>query len=230
MQLYRLTNTDVVELQTKYAELEKKVALYQSILGSEDILNKVIKRELSNIKNEYNTPRLTKIVDEITEIIIDVKKMIAKENVIVVITDEGYVKRVSSKSYALSNDEAPTLKPGDIVTGLYEVSTLDNILLFTNLGRYLFVPVHTIFNAKWKEIGKHISNLIMIAPTEKIIGSLVIDDPTKEITLFTKNGLTKRCLIADFIVTRFTKPMTAIKLKENDELLSVQEAKKNHYL
>ena len=224
LQLYRLTNTDVAELQARFEELEKRVELYRSILGSEDILNKVIKRELGNIKKEYDSPRLTKIVDEVTEIKIDAKEMITKENVIVVVTNEGYVKRVSSKSYASSNDEQPMLKPGDIVTGLYEVSTLDNILLFTNLGRYLFVPVHTIFDAKWKEIGKHISNLIMIAPTEKIIGSLVIDNLETDVTMFTKQGLTKRCLIADFIVTRYTKPITAIKLKENDELISVQQS------
>ncbi len=224
LQLYKLTNTDVAELEMHYAELQKRIELYESILASEEILNKVLKRELMNIKKEYDTPRQTKIVAEATEIKIDAKEMIAKEKVIVVVTNDGYLKRVSAKSYAQSSSEDTLLKPGDYVTACYEVTTLDNILLFTNQGRYLFIPVHTILETKWREIGKHVSNLVLIAPTEKIISSLVIDNPQNSIIMYTQKGYVKQSLIQDYIVSRYSKPMTAINLKPGDELVSVQQA------
>lgn len=222
LQLYKLTNTDVAELQMRFEELQKRIELYESILGSEEILNKVLKRELTNIKKEYDTPRKTKIVAEVSEIKIDAKEMIAKEKVVVVVTNDGYLKRVSAKSYSQSDSEETLLKPGDYVTACYEVSTLDNILLFTSQGRYLFIPVHTIGETKWRELGKHVNNLVLIAPTEKIIGSLVIDNPQATIIMYTKAGYVKQSILEDFIVSRYSKPMIAIKLKANDELISVQ--------
>ncbi|HOZ89192.1 MAG TPA: DNA gyrase C-terminal beta-propeller domain-containing protein, partial [Bacilli bacterium] len=109
-------------------------------------------------------------------------------------------------------------------------TTLDNILLFTNQGRYLFIPVHTILETKWREIGKHVSNLVLIAPTEKIIGSLVIDNPQTPIIMYTQKGYVKQSLIQDYIVSRYSKPMTAINLKAGDELISVQPATSNSLL
>ena len=152
--------------------------------------------------------------------------MIPRENVVVVVTNEGYIKRVSSKSYQASKEEETNLKPGDYPIGLYELNTLDTLLLFTNQGRYLFVPVHAIPEAKWKELGKHINNVIGISPEEKIIASIVYKDKENNVILFTKNGLAKRSVLKDFEVSRYTKPMVAFKLKENDEVVSVFVSKK----
>jgi len=221
LQLYKLTNTDVTEVKDKLALLLKEIEALKSILDSEVILLKVIKHELRNIKKEYDKPRATAITDETADIKIDIKEIIIKENVIVIVTNEGYVKRVSSKSYASANNEETTLKPGDFITGLFEVTTQDTLILFTNLGQYLYVPVHTIFEAKWKELGKHISNLIPMGENEKIVSSLIMNDKNQKIVFFTKNGQIKKSFLNDFIVTRYSKPLTAIKLKENDELLNV---------
>ena len=150
--------------------------------------------------------------------------MIPDEKVIVVVTNDGYVKRVSQKSFKTS-DEETTLKPGDFVTGRFLASTKDSLLLFTNLGNYLYVPIHIIPETKWKDLGKHISNTIMIKEQEKIIASLVLKDKNKNVTLFTKNGLTKQVALKDFEVTRYSKPMTAIKLKDNDELINADISK-----
>ena len=224
LQLYRLTNTDIVVLEEECEKLKKLIEECNKILNNETELKNVMKSELREIKKNYAVPRKTEIRDEIVDIKVDAKEMIPDEKVIVVVTNEGYVKRVSQKSFKTSEEET-TLKPGDFVTGRFLASTKDSLLLFTNLGNYLFVPIHIIPETKWKDLGKHISNTIMIKEQEKIIASLVLKDKNKNVTLFTKNGLTKQVPLKDFEVTRYSKPMTAIKLKENDELINADISK-----
>ena len=225
LQLYKLTNTDVIALQEEQANLQKYIKALELILSDETKLKEVMKHELRKIKNEYAKPRKTKIVDEISEIKIDTSALISKENVIVVITNEGYIKKVSLKSYSSSNGEDTTLKPGDYVTHLYELSSLDTILIFTNKGQYIYAPVHSIFEAKWKDLGKHINNLVAgLSEDEKIVNCFVLNDKEELITFFTKNGLVKQSVLKDFIVTRYSKAMMAIKLKEDDELISVTKS------
>lgn len=224
LQLYRLTNTDIVVLEEECEKLKNLIEECNKILSNETELKNVMKSELREIKKNYAVPRKTEIRDEIVDIKVDAKEMIPDEKVIVVVTNDGYVKRVSQKSFKTS-DEETTLKPGDFVTGRFLASTKDSLLLFTNLGNYLYVPIHIIPETKWKDLGKHISNTIMIKEQEKIIASLVLKDKNKNVTLFTKNGLTKQVAIKDFEVTRYSKPMTAIKLKDNDELINADISK-----
>ena len=219
LQLYRLTNTDVVALEDEMADLKKLIEGLKAILSDEEALKYVMKKELKLIKKEYATPRKTEIKDEITEIKLDMQSMIPKENVVVVVSNEGYIKRVSSKSFASSDGET-TLKPGDYITNIFETTTLNNLVLFTNLGNYLFVPVHKILEAKWKELGKHVSNIVPLQENERIIASFIVEE-NKALTLFTKLGMTKQILMQDLVVTRASKTLTAIKLKEQDELVSV---------
>lgn len=224
LQLYRLTNTDIVVLEEECEKLKNLIEECNKILSNETELKNVMKSELREIKKNYAVPRKTEIRDEIVDIKVDAKEMIPDEKVIVVVTNDGYVKRVSQKSFKTS-DEETTLKPGDFVTGRFLASTKDSLLLFTNLGNYLYVPIHIIPETKWKDLGKHISNTIMIKEQEKIIASLVLKDKNKNVTLFTKNGLTKQVALKDFEVTRYSKPMTAIKLKDNDELINADISK-----
>ena len=221
LQLYRLTNTDVVALEEENKKLALEVKILQAILDDEEKLKYVIKKELRQIKNEYATPRKTEIRDEITEIKIDTKEMIPKEDVVVVVTHEGYVKRVSKRAY-LSNTEETGLKSGDYVIGKYEINTQQTMLLFTNLGNYLFVPVHEIPDLKWKDLGKHISNVIKMQEQEKIVSSIPVYDFDADynITTFTINGMVKRSSLKDFFVQRYSKPITCMKLKKGDEMLT----------
>ncbi len=224
LQLYKLTNTDVTELSAEMEKLKKEIFLYEQILNNEEALKRVMKNELKAIKTEYATPRKTEIKDEITEIKIDTTKMIPKEDCIVVVTNEGYIKRVSLRSY----DETieTTLKEGDYLLGKYKMNTMDTILMFTDLGNYLYVPVHEIPDLKWKELGKHISNIINISSEESILYSIPVYDfeEKKNITLFTKNGMVKRTSLNDFKVQRYSKPLTAIKLKKDDRVVSVTDS------
>ncbi len=224
LQLYRLTNTDIVVLEEECEKLKGLIEECNKILESENELKNVMKSELREIKKNYAVPRRTEIRDEIVDIKVDAKEMIPDENVVVVVTNDGYVKRVSTKSFKTS-DEETTLKPGDYVTAKYLTSTRSNLLLFTNLGNYLYVPVHILPETKWKDLGKHISNTIMIKENEKIVASLIMKDLDKNVTLFTKNGLIKQVALKDFEVSRYSKPMVAIKLKDNDELINADISK-----
>ncbi len=224
LQLYRLTNTDIVVLEEECEKLKGLIEECNKILESENELKNVMKSELREVKKNYAVPRKTEIRDEIVDIKVDAKEMIPDENVVVVVTNDGYVKRVSTKSFK-SSDEETTLKPGDYITAKYLTSTRSNLLLFTNLGNYLYVPVHILPETKWKDLGKHISNTIMIKENEKIVASLIMKDLDKNVTLFTKNGLIKQVALKDFEVSRYSKPMVAIKLKDNDELINADISK-----
>ena len=224
LQLYRLTNTDIIVLEEECEKLKGLIEECNKILESENELKNVMKSELREVKKNYAVPRKTEIRDEIVDIKVDAKEMIPDENVVVVVTNDGYVKRVSIKSFK-SSDEETTLKPGDYITAKYLTSTRSNLLLFTNLGNYLYVPVHILPETKWKDLGKHISNTIMIKENEKIVASLIMKDLDKNVTLFTKNGLVKQVALKDFEVSRYSKPMVAIKLKDNDELINADISK-----
>lgn len=217
LQLYKLTNTDVTELESELANLRVTVAELEEILASEDKLKSVMKDDLRRVKKEYATPRKTEIKAEITEIKIDTTVMIPKEDVIVMVTKDGYIKRTSKRSYQASTEEA-SLKDNDYVLGLYELNTLDTLLLFTNLGNYLYVPVHVIPDIKWKEIGKHISNIIKLEEAEEIISAIPVCnfDDNIDITIATRNGMIKRTSLKEFQVNRYTKPICCMKLKDRD--------------
>jgi len=222
LQLYKLTNTDVTLLEEELASLKALIEELKTVLEQEDVLKSIIKKELREIKKEYSLPRMTVIFDEVPEIKLDTIQMIPKEDVLVVVTHDGYVKRVSMRSYSAANDNTG-LKQEDYVLSMYEMSTLDTLLLFTNNGDYLYVPVHELPDCKWKDLGKHISNIIPLKPSSKIIAGIPVYDFAKEqfITTFTKQGMVKRTKINDYQVQRYSKPLTAMKLKEGDEVIDV---------
>ena len=228
LQLYRLTNTDIVILEEEKNNLEKIMAMLEEILASPEKLNTVIKEELKKIKKEYGTPRKTEIVDEVEEIKIDTTEMIPKEDCVVVVTNDGYIKRVSLRSYE-ANTEETGLKDGDYVIGLYNINTANTVLVFTDMGNYLFLPVYEIPDVKWKDMGKHVSNIVTMAADEKIIGSMPVYDfdDDRYVTVFTKNGMVKRTKLIDFKVGRYTKEIGMIKLQDGDKVISVDYSNYN---
>ena len=230
LQLYRLTNTDVVFLEEEMKKLEERIRTYEEILANSSKLDSVIKDDLRKIKKEYGIERRTEIKDEAPEIKIDTTRMIPKEEVIVSITNDGYIKRVPLRSYMSSNGEETTLKENDYIIGLYSINTSSIMLLFTNNGNYLYLPVYDIPEGKWKELGKHISNIISLSPEERVIGSIPVYDFDREvyITAFSKNGMIKRTLLKDFRVQRYSKPMKMMNLKDGDELINVTNSSANN--
>lgn len=223
LQLYKLTNTDVVVLEERSEKLKELIKECEKILNDENELKSVMKSELREIKKQYATPRKTEIKSEITEIKIDELDMISKDDFIVCISKTGYVKKISLKSYNSSNtQELPAVKENDYIEGFYKINNIDTIVLFTNLGNFLYLPVRDIQEAKYKDLGTHISNYIKVSDDEKIIRSIGVDkfDDTL-ITAVTKNGMIKKMRLKEFAVSRYSKPITMFKLKDDDEVVSV---------
>lgn len=223
LQLYRLSNTDIVLLEEEQANLTKIINYLEEIIKDEGKLMSVIKEELRRIKKEYALPRLTEIKERVEEIKIDNTLMLPKEDVYVVLTNQGYIKRVSSRGYLSNNGEDTQLKENDYVIGIYNINTLDTILLFTNFGDYLYIPVYEIPDAKWKDLGKHVSNIIPLGSEEKVIKGMPVYDFNASIyiTSFSKNGMIKRTKLNEFKVQRYSKPINMMKLKDNDEVVNV---------
>ena len=218
LQLYRLTNTDVVALQEEMANLEKIINGLTAILGSEEVMKSVMKKDLRDVKKDYPTERLTDIKAEITEIKIDTTAMIPKEDCVVMVTRDGYVKRTSFRSYTASNPEDITIKENDYIIGIYEMTTLDTLLVFTTHGNYLHIPVHILPDLKWKDMPKHVSNVIETSPEESVVSAIPVAsfDTDKNIVITSRDGMIKRSKLGDFKLSRYSKPTSCMKLKEND--------------
>lgn len=221
MQLYKLTNTDVTDLQNEHANLLELIKYLTSVINDESVLKGVMKEELRSIKKEFATPRRTIIKDEITEIKIDELSMIPKEDFIVSVSKSGYIKKLSIKVYNSNNETDYVLKEKDYLIGLYKINNIDTIILITNLGNYCYLPVRDITECKYKDIGKHISSYIPLSEGETIIASFGIKNfDSRTITLFSKYGFVKQTELSNLPVTRYSKPMTIFKLKDNDEVVS----------
>lgn len=221
MQLYKLTNTDVTDLQNEHASLLELIKYLTSVINDESVLKGVMKDELRSIKKEFATPRRTIIKDEITEIKIDELSMIPKEDYIVSVSKSGYIKKLSIKVYNSNNETDYVLKEKDYLIGLYKINNIDTIILITNLGNYCYLPVRDITECKYKDIGKHISSYIPLSEGETIIASFGIKNfDSRTITLFSKDGFVKQTELSNLPVTRYSKPMTIFKLKDNDEVVS----------
>lgn len=222
LQLYRLTNTDVVALENEKAALEKIIAGLTSILGSEAVLKSVMKKDLRDVRDSYDTPRITEIKDEITEIKIDTTAMIPKEDVVVLVTKDGYIKRTSFRSYTASNPEDITIKENDYIIGLYEMNTTDTLLVFTTAGNYLHIPVHIIPDLKWKDMPKHVSNLIEMISGESVVAAIPAYnfETEKNIVVATHEGMIKRSKLKDFKLLRYSKETSCMKLKDNDYVIA----------
>lgn len=222
LQLYRLTNTDVVALENEKASLEKIIKGLSAILGSEEVLKSVMKKDLNDVKENYLTPRITEIKDQITEIKIDTTAMIPKEDVVVLVTKDGYIKRTSFRSYTASNPEDITIKENDYIIGIYEMNTTDTLLLFTTSGNYLHIPVHIIPDLKWKDMPKHVSNIIEMSSEESIVSSIPAYsfESDKNVIIATHDGMIKRSKLKEFKLQRYSKATSCMKLKDNDYVIA----------
>lgn len=222
LQLYRLTNTDVVALENEKASLEKIIAGLTSILGSEAVLKSVMKKDLRDVRDSYDTPRITEIKDEITEIKIDTTAMIPKEDVVVLVTKDGYIKRTSFRSYTASNPEDITIKENDYIIGIYEMNTTDTLLVFTTAGNYLHIPVHIIPDLKWKDMPKHVSNLIEMTSGESVVAAIPAYnfETEKNVVIATHDGMIKRSKLKEFKLLRYSKETSCMKLKDNDYVIA----------
>ena len=180
-------------------------------------------KELEEVNQEFVTPRLSTVVDQVEEIVIDEKAMIANEQVIVPITRDGYVKRVSMRSYNASNDVLSMHKDSDKLVTYGSASTLDTLLFFTNRGTYGYLSVYQLEEAKWKDLGSHLSSYIKMDAGEKIIQAYLLSsfDESVEVLCVSRFGMIKRTNLKELQVSRSNKTMVCMKIGSLDEMVSV---------
>lgn len=221
MQLYRLTSTNITSLEEEKTNLNSMIVEYNSYLSDEKKLKKLIISYLQDISKRFVRPRKTIIEDDVKDYTVD-RKPILIEDCMISVSYDGYFKHSSLKSYSASNESLPGVKTDDLIMGVKEARSDDVLLSFTNKGNYMYIPIFELFDNKWKDEGKHISSIISLSGEEKIIYNLLVKDFTKDIylVLVSKKGLIKRCLLKDFILSRYSKPSSCMKFKDDDDELA----------
>ena len=227
MRLRRLTGLERDKIEAEYSELMKLINYLNEILNSEERLLEVIKEELLAIKAKYATPRLSHIEQQMNEI--DIEDLIQEEDVVITLTNSGYIKRISADTYSSQKRggkgiQAMTTKEDDFVEHVFVTSTHSDILFFTNLGKVYKLRAYEIPDAGRAAKGLNLVNLIQIDPDERIETVLTVsDDQEKNGFLFmgTKQGIVKKTPISDFKNIR-KSGLIAISLRDGDELLKVK--------
>ncbi|WP_294601617.1 DNA topoisomerase IV subunit A [uncultured Lactobacillus sp.] len=232
LQLYRLTNTDIDALVKEQTELNEKIARFKELLSNNKTLEKEIVKELSIVKKEFGNPRRTEISSENAKIQIDEKALVADEQVRVLISRDGYLKRSSIRSWQSSDDEDNGLPSGDDVVFEKTVSTLTNLYLFTSRGNVIYRPVNELVEAKWKETGQHLSQEIGLNDDENIIRVFDFDSLNQNVNflLATNDGYIKQLQLSNLQPTRtyHSRAITAMKMKKPDSRVVRVDLVKNN--
>ena len=231
LQLYRLTNTDVVVLQEEEAELREKIAMLAAIIGDERTMYNLMKKELREVKRKFATPRLSSLEDTAKVIEIDTASLIAEEDTYVSVTKAGYIKRTSPRSFAASTLEEIGKRDDDRLIFVQSAKTTQHLLMFTTLGNVIYRPIHELADIRWKDIGEHLSQTITNFETnEEVLYVEVVDQFDDATTYFaaTRLGQIKRVERKEFTPWRTyrSKSVKYAKLKdETDQIVAVAPIK-----
>lgn len=231
LQLYRLTNTDVVVLQEEEAELREKIAMLAAIIGDERTMYNLMKKELREVKKKFATPRLSSLEDTAKAIEIDTASLIAEEDTYVSVTKAGYIKRTSPRSFEASTLEEIGKRDDDRLIFVQSAKTTQHLLMFTSLGNVIYRPIHELADIRWKDIGEHLSQTITNFETnEEILYVEVLDQFDDATTYFavTRLGQIKRVERKEFTPWRTyrSKSVKYAKLKDDtDQIVAVAPIK-----
>ena len=221
LQLYRLTNTDVVVLEEEEAELREKIAMLAAIIGDERTMYNLMKRELRDVKKKFGNPRLSELQDTANAIEIDTASLIVEEETYVSVTRSGYIKRTSPRSFSASTPEEMGKRDDDRLIFVSPAKTTQHLLIFTSLGNVIYRPVHELSDIRWKEIGEHLSQTISNFDTKEEVIYTELLDSFEEGTYFaaTKLGQIKRVERKEFSPWRTykSKSLKFAKLKNEDD-------------
>ena len=221
LQLYRLTNTDVVVLEEEEAELREKIAMLAAIIGDERTMYNLMKRELRDVKKKFGNPRLSELQDTANAIEIDTASLIVEEETYVSVTRSGYIKRTSPRSFSASTLEEMGKRDDDRLIFVSQAKTTQHLLIFTSLGNVIYRPVHELSDIRWKEIGEHLSQTISNFDTKEEVIYTELLDSFEEGTYFvaTKLGQIKRVERKEFSPWRTykSKSLKFAKLKNEDD-------------
>lgn len=226
LQLYRLTNTDIVTLQEEEADLRQQITVLEAIIADERTMHNVMKRELREVKKKFATPRLTELQAQAETIEIDVTSLIVEEETYVSVTKGGYIKRTSPRSYNASTVEEVGKRDDDELIFVAPAKTTQQLLIFTNLGNVIYRPVHELTDIRWKDIGEHLSQTITnFAANEVVLHAEIVDDfGTQTYFAATKMGQIKRFERKELTPWRTykSKAIKFAKLKsEEDQVIAI---------
>ena len=219
LQLYRLTNTDIVTLENEEASLRDLIATLAAIIGDERTMYNVMKRELRDVKKQFASARLSELQDEAVTIEIDTASLIAEEETFVSLTKGGYIKRTSPRSFNSSALDELGKRDEDELIFLEKAKTTQHLLIFTNLGNVIYRPVHELTDIRWKDIGEHLSQTITtFGNDEQVLYAEIVDDFAGQ-TYFavTKLGQIKRFERKEFAPWRTYKSKSLKYGKLKDE-------------
>ncbi|ALS74008.1 DNA gyrase subunit A [Planococcus rifietoensis] len=221
LQLYRLTNTDITELEKEEESLRKLIAELTGILTSATKLKNVIKKELQAIRKKFAEPRRSEIEEKIEELTITREIMIPSEEVIVTVTKEGYVKRTSTRSHAASNGKDFAMKDSDHLLFEGNLNTQHTVLIFTTGGNFVFQPVNELPDIKWKDLGQHLSSIVTLDSNEAVLAVFPFEDFEQDATILTvsKFGQVKRSALKDYQVQRYSRAIKTMNLKKGDDMI-----------
>ncbi len=231
LQLYRLTNLEIHSLEKELKDVQKTIAYLQGILGSSKQLFQVIKQEMTEIRSKYGIDRRSEIQGEVEELKVNLEVMVSPEDVFVTLSSEGYIKRTSKLSFTRSGGDLGSsgVKEGDFIRYLFDINTIENLLIFTRRGQYFLLPVHQVPEYKWKENGTAIVNVIGIAKEDRIVSVIPVKDfeqPGKSLVFVTRKGQVKRTELKEYMTNR-SNALVAAKVAEGDELVQVQLSSNN---
>lgn len=231
LQLYRLTNTDVVVLQEEEAELREKIAMLAAIIGDERTMYNLMKKELREVNKKFATPRLSSLEDTAKAIEIDTASLIAEEDTYVSVTKAGYIKRTSPRSFAASTLEEIGKRDDDRLIFVQSAKTTQHLLMFTSLGNVIYRPIHELADIRWKDIGEHLSQTITNFETNEAILYVEVLDQFDDATTYfavTRLGQIKRVERKEFTPWRTyrSKSVKYAKLKDDtDQIVAVAPIK-----
>ncbi|WP_308634443.1 DNA gyrase subunit A [Paenibacillus silvisoli] len=225
LQLYRLTNLEITSIEKELKDIQKRIAYLRSILDSGKKLVSVIKEEMGEIREKYGIDRRSDIQGEVEELKVNLEVIVPAEDVLVTLSQEGYIKRTSKLSFTRSGGELGSagVKEGDVIRTLLDVNTIDQLLLFTRKGQYYQLPVHQIPEFKWKDTGTAVVNVVPLPKDDSIISVIPVKDfetPDRSLVFVTKRGQVKRTELKDYKSTRSTA-IAAVKVAEGDEVIRV---------
>ncbi|WP_274650549.1 DNA gyrase subunit A [Paenibacillus humicola] len=225
LQLYRLTNLEITQLEKEHKETMKRIAYLRSILGSEKKLLSVIREELRDIREKYGIDRRSEIQGEVEELKVNLEVIVPSEDVFVTLSQEGYIKRTSKLSFTRSGGEIGSagVKEGDVIRTILDVNTIDYLLLFTRKGQYYQLPVHVIPEFKWKDTGTAVVNVVPLPKDDAVVSVIPVkefDRPGRSLVFITRKGQVKRTELKEYKSTRSTA-IAAVKVADGDEVLRV---------
>lgn len=227
MQLKRLQGLEKEKLESEYNELEKRIAYYNDLLNSEEMLKGVLKDELAEIRDKFGDDRRTEIQDVEDEI--DIEDLIEEEQCVYTLTNAGYIKRIPASEYSAQRRggkgiKAMSTREEDFVETVFTASTHDNILFFTNFGKCYKKKGYLIPEAGRTAKGTNIVNIIQVDPGEKVNAMIHMREFSDDVYLvmITKNGTVKRLRMSALKNIR-NSGIRALTLVDGDELISVRE-------